>query len=494
MTKPKPWWKQAQDTAVPGAAGAATAADDAAAAPIAAGPRELADGETTTMAGSGAQPYVLRNVGGVYSCSCPAWRNQGAAIERRTCKHLRALRGDDAEQARVGPLAGAPTTRTRPSTAAASGASVGAIAAAVAPPVLLAHAWDHATDLTGWWMSEKLDGVRAYWNGAQFMSRLGNPFIAPPWFVAGLPARPLDGELWAGRKQFQRAVSIARRQDAGDAWRELTYVVFDAPDVDGPFEDRLAFVRALVEEHQPPHARWHPHHRCAGLDHLRAELARIEALGGEGLMMREPGSRYQVGRSWSLRKVKTFHDAEARVIAHVRGAGKHAARLGALQCALPDGTVFNVGTGLTDHERTHPPPVGAIITYRYQELSTDGVPRFPSYVGVRDDVAWPPDGARPQAATDARVAPTTATATATGAAVTDEPPAFADADRPRRTFARGDARWSVELDGRAVTVTDHAADGTVDTTTRRSASAPAAWRDADRLIAARLADGYAEIL
>jgi DNA ligase-1 len=319
--------------------------------------------------------------------------------------------------------------------------------------------------------------VRAYWDGESFISRLGNRFAAPAWFAAGLPPTPLDGELWAGRKQFQRAVSIARRQDGSDAWRELTYVVFDAPGHDATFEARLDFVRAHVESARPPHARWHPHDRCRDLDHLRAELARVEALGGEGLMLRQPGSRYEVGRSWTLRKVKTFHDAEARVIGHERGAGKHRGRLGALVCQLPDGTTFNVGTGLSDAERAAPPPIGAIITYRYQELSNDGVPRFPSYVGVRDDVAWPPAGA-----SSAPSPSPTATAPAPAPA-----PRF-DGDRLLRTFTRGAERWSVELAGRAVTVD---ADGVI--TVRRSDTAAAAWRDAERLIAAQLGHGFTEL-
>src|SRR6476660_9099463 len=63
---------------------------------------DLLDGESVEMKGSGARPYVLKNVGGAYSCTCPAWRNQSAPIERRTCKHLRKLRGDAAEEARIG--------------------------------------------------------------------------------------------------------------------------------------------------------------------------------------------------------------------------------------------------------------------------------------------------------------------------------------------------------------------------------------------------------
>ena len=62
---------------------------------------DLADGETVEMQGSGAKPYLLKNTGGVFSCSCPAWRNQSIPIERRTCKHLKKLRGEALELARV---------------------------------------------------------------------------------------------------------------------------------------------------------------------------------------------------------------------------------------------------------------------------------------------------------------------------------------------------------------------------------------------------------
>ena len=176
---------------------------------------DLADGESTTMQGSGSKPYLLKNTGGVYSCSCPAWRNQSTPIERRTCKHLRKLRGEAAEAARV-------ATDDAPLPAPAAERAEGA-------PVLLAESWDSAADLTGWWMSEKLDGVRAWWDGQQLLSRLGNVLHAPDWFVAGLPPVPLDGELWMERKAFQRTVSVVRRQDRSDAWREVRLLLFDAP-------------------------------------------------------------------------------------------------------------------------------------------------------------------------------------------------------------------------------------------------------------------------
>ncbi|MCC6552394.1 MAG: DNA ligase, partial [Polyangiaceae bacterium] len=300
---------------------------------------DLEDGESIEVQGSGSSRYLLRNVGEVYSCTCPAWRNQSLAIEKRTCKHLKALRGEAAEIARVGAAA------ARPGGARGKAAGAGAAGAKPVqegPPILLANPWDNAQDRTGWWMSEKLDGVRAYWDGKAFLSRLGNRYHAPDWFVAGLPDTPLDGELWGGRKKFQRTISIVRRQDGSDHWKEIAFVVFDAPALDAPFEDRIDFLRRTLGERRPAHARHHEHEPCKSVAHLREELARVEALGGEGLMMRKPGSRYEVGRSSTLLKVKSFFDAEAIVIEHQAGTGRHAGRMGALLVELPDGVRFSV--------------------------------------------------------------------------------------------------------------------------------------------------------
>jgi DNA ligase-1 len=234
-------------------------------------------------------------------------------------------------------------------------------------------------------MSEKLDGVRASWDGKQFLSRQGNIYYAPDWFIEGLPDEPLDGELWIDRKKFQRTVSIVRRQDKSDLWKEVRFVVFDAPAASGCLEDRLAFLKDALVKNAANFARQHPHERCQSLEVLRSELARIEALGGEGLMLRQPGSKYVAGRSATLLKVKTFHDAEAVVVGHQAGAGRHKGRMGALLVRLPSGAEFAIGTGFSDHEREHPPVVGATVTFRYQELSEAGIPRFPSWVGVRHE-------------------------------------------------------------------------------------------------------------
>ena len=341
---------------------------------------DLQDGETTQMQGSGSKPYILKNTGGVYSCTCPAWRNQSTTIEKRTCKHLRKLRGDAAEEARIGGALPQRLVRTK------TNADGTVDADSSGPPLLLAESWDNAMDLSDWWMSEKLDGVRAYWDGKQFLSRQGNIYNAPDWFIEGLPSTPLDGELWIDRKKFQRTVSIVRRQDKSDLWNEVRFLVFDAPAMPGAFEERLAFLKDALAAGAAKFALQHPHERCKSLEALRAELMRIESLGGEGLMLRQPGSKYVAGRSSTLLKVKTFHDAEAVVVGHQAGAGRHEGRMGALLVRLPDGTDFAIGTGFSDRERENPPSIGATVTFRYQELSDMGVPRFPSWVGVRDDV------------------------------------------------------------------------------------------------------------
>jgi DNA ligase 1 len=433
---------------------------------------DLNDGESVEMKGSGAKPYVLKNVGGVYSCTCPAWRNQSIGIERRTCKHLRRLRGDAAEEARIGldvpPVVG-------------PDGEEGASAEKTGPPLLLAERWDNVQDLSGWWLSEKLDGVRAYWDGKSLISRLGNRFYAPEWFVEGLPEIPLDGELWIGRKAFQRTVGIVRRQDQTDLWKQVRYVAFDAPDVDGAFEGRLAAVRAHVERHGPPYLAAHEHVICTGLDHLRAELARIEALGGEGLMLRQPESRYEVGRSLTLLKVKNFRDAEARVLEQLKGAGRHKGRLGALLVELADGTRFSVGTGFSDAERETPPPVGSVITFRYQELSEGGVPRFPSFVGVRGDAVGPTtSGTIPQA----------------DATVPAPAPTGLAAARVARRFelieGSSSKFWEVARDGCAVTVRYGRIGSDGQAKRKELATEELAQRHADGLIEEKVAKGYRE--
>ncbi|MDC3224449.1 DNA ligase [Mariniblastus sp.] len=329
-------------------------------------PIDLADGDSVEIKGSARKPYLIQNIAGVYSCSCPAWRNQSVPIDVRTCKHIRKLRGDEAEKSRVGNL-----SKPRKSNSKISG-----------PELLLAHPWDSFQDLKGWWMSEKLDGVRAYWDGKNLLSRNGNIFHAPEWFIKDLPSTELDGELWIERKSFQKTVSTVRRKNANDDWKQIKYVVFDAPSMNGKFEERLGYLDDLSKSLANAYFQTLDHTRCRGISHLQKQLSKITSIGGEGLMLREPASVYEHGRSSTLLKVKNFLDTEATVIDHIAGRGRHKGRMGALLVQLDNGTEFSVGTGFSDAQRNKPPAIGTRITFRYQELTDSGVPRFPSYLRI----------------------------------------------------------------------------------------------------------------
>src|SRR5262249_8074571 len=211
----------------------------------------------------------------------------------------------------------------------------------------------------------------------QFISRRGNLFLAPDWFLAGLPSVPLDGELWITRKKFTLAQGIAMSQTRGEDWRQMRYVVYDAPAHGGEFEARMRFIDDLFARARPQFVNILEQRQCRDLDHLRSELERIEALGGEGLMLRQPGSLYASGRSPTLLKVKTFHTAEAVVIGHQPGEGRHKGRLGALVARVAGGSEFRIGPRLSAAPRARPPPPGRAGPVKDQEPHGPRVPRRP---------------------------------------------------------------------------------------------------------------------
>jgi DNA ligase-1 len=260
----------------------------------------------------------------------------------------------------------------------------------VPPPVMLAKAYRGDIALADYWVSEKLDGVRGYWDGEHLITRGGAVIAAPDWFTAAWPRTRLDGELWAGRGRFETASAVVRKQmpDA-EAWRELSYRVFDVPDDPRPFTQRLDALRQIVAATASPRLRAVEQYRVNDADALRRELERIVALGGEGLVLHRGDSLYSAGRSDDLLKLKPYDDAEARVIAHVPGQGKYTGLLGALLVETPAGVRFSIGTGFSDAQRRVPPPPGCLITYRHRGVTSKGVPRFASFLRVRDDEPAP---------------------------------------------------------------------------------------------------------
>ena len=259
--------------------------------------------------------------------------------------------------------------------------------AADAPALLLANVYRPGMRLADYWVSEKYDGVRGYWDGHTLRTRGGETVAAPAWFTANWPNTPMDGELWAGRGRFSHAQSTVRQQQPDDAaWREMHFMVFDLPAHGGTFDQRLPALNQLVESLDQPWVQAVPQQRVASDAALQKLLLRTVRAGGEGLMLHRGASMYRAGRSDDLIKVKTHEDAEAKVVAHLPGQGRHAGRLGALVVEMPSGQRFRLGAGLTDAERDHPPPVGSWVTYRFRGTHDSGVPRFASFVRVRDDM------------------------------------------------------------------------------------------------------------
>ena len=272
-------------------------------------------------------------------------------------------------------------------------AGVGALAARVAtareapPALMLAEAYRPGMALADYWVSEKYDGVRGYWDGTRLWTRGGEPVMAPAWFTARLPKQPLDGELWAGRGQFALAVSTVRSQTPNDtAWHSMRFMVFDLPGHGGEFTARLAALRKLLPITDAPWVVAVPQERATTPAELQALLDKTVKMGGEGLMLHRGGSLYRAERTSDLLKVKLHEDAEARVVGHVPGKGRHGGRLGALLVETPEGQRFKLGTGLTDAEREDPPALGSWVTYRFNGTNPGGLPRFARFVRVRLDL------------------------------------------------------------------------------------------------------------
>jgi DNA ligase-1 len=255
-----------------------------------------------------------------------------------------------------------------------------------APDILLANVYRDGIDVSRYLVSEKFDGVRAIWDGKQLRFRSGKLVHAPGWFLDALPAQPLDGELWLGRGQFERLSGIVRRETpVDDEWRQVRYLIFELPGGEGSFRERAGRIERLVAEKGVPWLRSVRQEPVTDTAGLQARLAKVLKAGGEGLMLHLADAPYESGRSDTLLKVKPWLDAEAVVVGHLPGKGKYVGHLGALRVQSPDGRQFSLGSGFTDAQRRDPPPIGATVTYRYRELTASGLPRFASFLRVRDE-------------------------------------------------------------------------------------------------------------
>ena len=250
---------------------------------------------------------------------------------------------------------------------------------------MLATPWQSQLNPADYLVSEKLDGVRALWDGSTLRFRSGRPIAAPAWFLAGLPAAALDGELWGGRGSFESASGAARKVSPVDAeWHTLRYMVFDLPQDGRPFSKRAYRITQVVATAAQPWLQAVAQTTVPDAAALQTRLKEVVAGGGEGLVLHRTDALWTAGRSDALRKLKSVPDEEGRVLEHITGTGKYQGYMGALLLQAPDGRRFALGTGFSDSDRANPPAVGSLVTYRYRGRTASGLPRFASFVRVRD--------------------------------------------------------------------------------------------------------------
>ncbi|WP_178861458.1 DNA ligase [Thiomicrorhabdus cannonii] len=267
----------------------------------------------------------------------------------------------------------------------------------IEPSLVLLNTYSGQEEVQGWLLSEKLDGVRAYWDGKHLMSRQGKRFVVPDWFTENFPPFELDGELWMGRGQFENTVSIVNQQQPHNGWQQLSYQIFEVPNQAGGLLERLGVLKMYLQVFPAPYLHIIEQTAVSGRDEVANHLKEMIAHGGEGLVLRDPNTPYYAGRSAKALKVKEKQDAECIVQGYTQGEGKYQGQVGALLCEIVAGQfpalrdsqrVVKLGSGLSDQERREPPPKGTLVTFQYMGLTKNGLPRFPVYWRIRSDKSW----------------------------------------------------------------------------------------------------------
>ncbi|MFD2167715.1 DNA ligase [Thalassotalea euphylliae] len=248
----------------------------------------------------------------------------------------------------------------------------------------LAKKYQPGVDVRDYWVSEKLDGVRGYWDGTTMYTKRGRTITLPAFFTKDWPKSPLEGELWIDRGKFEQVSAVVRKKYAKDfEWQSIKFMLFDVPRHPGNFTERINVMKATVLQANNRHLQMIEQYRVKDNALLDSWLLATVEAGGEGLMLHKANALYEVGRTNNIVKLKPFFDAEAQVIAHLPGKGKYTDKMGALVVQNSDGYTFKIGSGFNDNERINPPPIGSIITYKYSGKTSKGVPRFASFLRIR---------------------------------------------------------------------------------------------------------------
>lgn len=254
------------------------------------------------------------------------------------------------------------------------------------PPIQLATVYHQDIDVSEYWISEKLDGIRAYWDGKQLISRQGNVFNSPSWFTKDFPTTAMDGELWTSRGQFETISSIVRKHyPINKEWKTVSFMIFDLPSSSDNFSQRVQQMQNITAQTSSSTLKMIEQKKIQNNQQLQDFLEQVISEGGEGLMLHKGDALYQAKRSKDLMKLKKYQDDEAIILQHLPGKGKYSGKLGSVLVKNTQGTIFKIGSGFTDAERENPPAIGTMITYKYIGKSKNNVPRFASFIRIRED-------------------------------------------------------------------------------------------------------------
>ncbi len=252
--------------------------------------------------------------------------------------------------------------------------------------IQLANIYNDKIDVSQYFVSEKLDGVRAYWNGSELVSKQGNKINAPQWFIKNLPKKHIEGELWIGRGKFEEVVSTVKKEIPNDEeWQKVNFMLFDAPKHQGIFKQRLEFLEEIVAKAKLPYLQVIKQEKILSKKELKKMLSEVIKKGGEGLMLHKIDALYIAKRNDDLLKLKTYEDEEAVIIKHFEGKGKFQGIMGAVLVKNEYGIIFKIGSGFSLQDRKNPPPIGAVITYKFYGKTKEGKPRFASFLRQRKD-------------------------------------------------------------------------------------------------------------
>ncbi len=251
------------------------------------------------------------------------------------------------------------------------------------PDLFLLKTYEDKQDVVGWVMSEKLDGVRGFWDGRQLLTRGGKQLSPPGWFTANYPPFAIDGELWTKRGDFENITSIVRTKKPDDRWREISHQIFEVPNQSGGLLARLAVLEAYLKTRPNTPIKIIKQMPINSQVQLQNALLNKVKQGAEGLVVRNPNTPYQTGRLKSALKVKQYLDAECVVREILTGKGKYTGKMGSLSCQMIDGKMLKIGSGFSDKQRSNPPIIGSLITFKYYGLTKKGRPKYATFLHIK---------------------------------------------------------------------------------------------------------------